>query len=88
MKLFLFALSIFGTVTASAADVFVLDATRENTSPRWGTAATSLVRDAVTSHGEHRLSKNKTTADFVLQPKLLGLGEGYVLTIEKNVASK
>lgn len=84
MRTIIFMLSILGAATASAADVFVLDATQENTSPRWGTAATSLVRDAVTSHGEHRLSKNQTTADYVLQPKLLGLGEGYILTIEKK----
>lgn len=69
---------------AFAADVFVLDAIQENTSQKWGSATTSLVRDAVTSHGEHRLSRNQSSADFVLQPKLLGLGEGYILTIEKK----
>jgi hypothetical protein len=91
------ALSILSAITgalillgqpASAADVFVLEAIQENTSARWGTATTSLVRDAVTSHGEHRLSRNESTADYVLQPKLLGLGEGYILTIEKKRGDK
>lgn len=69
---------------AFAADVFVQEAIQDNAPSKWGTATTSLVRDAVTSHGEHRLSRNQTSADYVLQPKLLGLGDGYVLTIEKK----
>jgi hypothetical protein len=67
-----------------AADVYVLEAIQENTTPRWGTATTSLVRDAVTAGGKHTLTKTEAMADFVLQPKLLGLGEEYVLTIEKR----
>lgn len=70
--------------SAFAANVFVQEAIQENASSKWGTATTSLVRDAVTSHGEHRLSRNQAAADYVLQPKLLGLGESYVLTIEKK----
>lgn len=73
---------------ALAADVFVQDAIPENTSAKWGAATTSLVRDAVTEHGEHRLSKNQSSADYVLQPKLLGLGDGYILTIEKKRGDK
>lgn len=86
-NLLLIALMCVGH-SAFAADVFVQDAIQENTSSKWGTATTSLVRDAVTSEGEHRLSRNQAGAEYVLQPKLLGLNDGYILTIEKRRGDK
>lgn len=70
--------------SAKADYVYVLDAIQENTSSRFGNATTSLVKDAVADSGDHQLVRNQATADYVLQPKLLGLGDGYILTIEKR----
>src|SRR5689334_8027729 len=73
---------------AKADNVYVMDAIQSNTAVRYGDATTSLVKDAVTDSGDHHLVRNQSAADYILQPKLLGLGDGYILTIEKRRGSQ
>lgn len=89
--LFISALSsafIFTGPNAKADNVYVMDAIQSNTALRYGDATTSLVKDAVTDSGDHHLVRNQSSADYILQPKLLGLGDGYILTIEKRRGSQ
>jgi hypothetical protein len=69
---------------AQAAEYFIRDAIAENVSSEQADAATSLVRSAVAADGVNSVVANEAIADYVLQPKLLKLGDSYVLTVEKK----
>lgn len=69
---------------ANAAAFFVEDTiAEEGVSPADTRAATSLVKGAVASRSGDVLSYDEARADYVLQPRLMKLGESYILTVEK-----
>lgn len=72
---------------ALATDVYVADTIQDKKMQPWGTATTNSIKDSIKSSELHRLVPAKT-AEYILQPKLLKLGDkggsGYILTIEKR----
>lgn len=70
---------------AHAAQIYVRDTiAREEISVQDAEAVTSLVRDAVVSSGQDRLVSNEWEAEYSLQPRVLKLGDSYILTVERK----
>lgn len=66
-----------------AASVFVKDVSGEGADPVLRKTVTELVRTSVTQVSGFSLSNSANGADLFLQPKLLKLGDAYILSIEK-----
>jgi hypothetical protein len=78
-------LAIFGfTSQVYAATFFVRDTVAEDRiSPEEARAATSLVKTAVASRTKDQAIEDEYHAEYVLQPRLMRLGESVILTVEK-----
>lgn len=75
----------FASEAARAATYFVMDTLAEPTvAPTDARVATDLVRSSVSSRPADILVEDEFRADFILQPKLLQLGESFILTVEKR----
>ena len=85
MKFLLSLLVAFGTTSAFAAEIFVEDTiVQTGASQEEASTAYELVRSSVTTAGRDTVTDNLATAEFVLQPKLMKLGDSYVLTVERR----
>lgn len=75
----------FGTVFAQAANVFV-----ENTIVQSGATEDDaakvheLVRNSVSTVGRDSLTDDMVNAHIILQPRIMKLGDSYVLTVERR----
>jgi hypothetical protein len=79
---------VFTTLFANssrAATYFINDAVIENgVSAQDGRAATTLVKNAVAGRYGDAVVNDQSRASYTLQPRLMRLGESYILTVEKS----
>ena len=84
LGLFAIAIAIALPGVAHAADYFVRDTIAERgVSNDDASAATNLVKNAVAARSSDRIVDNESADGFVLQPRLMKLGDSLVLTVEK-----
>lgn len=82
-------LVLFLSKAAGAADYFVRDGIAESgVALEEAKAAAELVRNAVAARAGDRLFDDESRAQFILQPRLLKLGDSWVLTVEKLAGSQ
>lgn len=75
--------------SAWAAEYFVLDTVAGNgINPEDAQVTTTLVKNAVTARPGDALVQDEIMADYVLQPRLLKLGDDYIMTVEKMRAGE
>jgi len=85
MKWFLSALLAFTFNTAWSADIFVADPiVQDGISPDDSSSIRHLVQNTVSTNRLDRLVNDQTKADYVLQPRLMRLGDSFILTVERR----
>ncbi|HVK60334.1 MAG TPA: hypothetical protein VM432_02240 [Bdellovibrionales bacterium] len=85
MKFALLALMVFFVEPSIAATYFVADTIAEDgiteTDAR---TATMLVKNSVAERPSDTLTDSELSANYVLQPRMVRLGDSYILTVEKT----
>jgi hypothetical protein len=81
----LFAVTAFSCESVLAASYFVADTIAEDgILPADARAATNLVKSSVSERHGDSLVENEARASYVLQPRMMKLGDSYILTVEKS----
>jgi hypothetical protein len=85
MRYFLTMLIAFGAISAQAVEVYVEDTiVQSGANQQDATTAQELVSNSVARTGRDHLTDDMSNADVILQPRLMKLGESYVLTVERR----
>ncbi len=85
MKYFLMMLMALGATTAQAVEVYVEDTiVQSGANAQDAMTAHELVSNSVARTGRDQLTDDMARAEVILQPRLMKLGESYVLTVERR----
>jgi hypothetical protein len=85
MRYFLTLLVALGAATAQAVEVYVEDTiVQSGANQQDATTAQELVSNSVARTGRDHLTDDMASADVILQPRLMKLGDSYVLTVERR----
>ena len=85
MKALLFVLATVLPSITLAANFYVMDTVpEEGASKDDARVATRLIKNAVSNRPSDQLVEDEFRADYILQPRLMRLGESLILTVEKN----
>jgi hypothetical protein len=74
---------------ASAAQFYIMEATAEGgVTDDQAMAMTSFVRNSITTSGSgDTVTSDRNKADFILQPRLMKMGNSFIITVEKKRGS-
>lgn len=79
------AITLGAMPAAIAADIFIADTiVQSGATQDEADSVHQLVHNSVMRMGEDRVTDNEMRADFTLQPRLMKLGDSYILTVERR----
>lgn len=85
MKYFLSLAVLLGAMPASAADIFIADTiVQSGATQDEADSVHQLVHNSVVTMGQDRVVEDEMRSDFTLQPRLMKLGDSYILTVERR----
>jgi hypothetical protein len=73
----------FSLTSAQAAQVYVAPATGSGVSPSDLATTTELIQSAVPDVSSNTITNDQDKADLILQPRVIRLGEAYILSLTK-----
>ncbi|MCM2282992.1 MAG: DUF481 domain-containing protein [Bdellovibrionaceae bacterium] len=85
MKYLLSVFVLLGSWPALAADIFIADTIKQSGATRAeADSVHQLVNNTVVTMGQDKVVQDEMDADYTLQPRLMKLGESYILTVERR----